>query len=124
LKSLGRFPDHSYEAFFVILEIDGDSTLHYELLPYRILNEGKHIAAMSPEDEKILRKKLDKLSEPLNLGYKEYYRFYRSSKRRKFRPVLGKNHTRNSLSIWFAFLLLRGIRDLSSVFARLWISTD
>ena len=119
MVSLGQFPDHCYQAFFVILHIDDGNNITIEKVPYHILDEGNHIAAMSDDEQVALESKIDNISAPLALDDTAYYTFYRNHKRRKFRPILGKSHIRNKFNIWFTFFVLKGIRGLSGFFARM-----
>jgi len=118
LKTLQKFPDHCYEAFFVILHIDDDKRIRYEKVPYKILDGGCHIAEMSREEAADLEEKCENISQPLDLDIKTYYRFYRKRKRRKFRPILRRNHTRNKLNLWFTFLILASVQRITVISAR------
>ena len=119
LKSLGTFPDHCYEAYFVILHIDEKNNTSYEKVPYKIHANGEQILAMSEDEAAALEKKSQKISAPLNLEYRKYLKFYRGIKRRKFRPILRKSHLWNSFRIWYTFMILSVLRSMTSFFVRI-----
>lgn len=115
LKPLGKFPDHCYEAFIVILHIDEENNMTFEKVPYRIEENGNQIMAMTDEEAAALELKFNEISKPLNLGYEEYYSFFKRNKRRKFRPILGRNHTRNNFKIWYTLFILSSIQKLTAI---------
>lgn len=116
---LREYPEHCYEAFFMVLSMENGSFPRTEIIPYIIENGGKKLVAMDKERRINFHSHLDAVSKATEKEYREYKRFYTSNKIRKFRPTLRKNHQLNKILVFGSSFLIRSIGRISVFIARI-----
>lgn len=116
---LKKYPEHCYSSFFVILNFENKKHINYEIIPYKINEDGTHILKMTNNEEKFFKNRLNNISEPLQLNYKKYRYFYNSKKYRKFRPTLHKCHFLNLIHLKITSIIIKLIHKTSYLSAKL-----
>jgi len=115
---LKKYPEHCYTSFFIILYFKNNGHINYQIIPYKINEDGTQILKMTNDDKKLFQNKLNKISLPLQLNYKKYRSFYNSKKYRKFRPTLHKCHFLNLIHLKINSLIIRFIHKFSYLSAK------
>ena len=88
----------SYHSFFPILHISTAGIKH-EIIPFELNANGAILSFPRSNRVEEIKTQINKISAPLQLGKRDYLRFYKKHRDRKMRKPLTRNHKRNSMNL-------------------------
>ena len=104
--TLVEYPEMSRESMMVTIDLGG-TTPQYDLHPITLDRSGSVVSVPDQEKRKQILSRIQTLSEPLALDYKNYRRFYRQNRKRKLMPTQVKNRFLNRVRLFSYFGFLR-----------------
>jgi len=116
--TLTPYPKKCYKAFFTILNLS-DNNIDYQIYPITMNADCTNIKlAESTEKENIINL-ISKISEPLNLSYSKYIKFYNKNKNRKLLFTLTKSEFINLIITFVAVFIKKTIEFLQKLIFKL-----
>lgn len=96
---LGPYPEKCYRSMFVVLEIDGHGRLRETLYPVVISSDGRRLSIPDEKEQEAILKRVEEISEPLQMEGPAYRKFYNRNKVRKLRFTLGRSERINYIKM-------------------------
>ena len=115
--TLVEYPEISRESMIVTITLEGKKP-HYDIHPITLDRSGSVVSCPDKEKKKQILSRIDTISEPLALGYKNYLHFYKQNKKRKLMPTQVKNRYLNRFRLFSYFSFIRMLQFVEGNLAR------
>lgn len=115
---VSKYRPKSYHSFFPVLHITAES-IKYEIIPFQLNSNGAVLNSVQADQTKAIKKRIKKISRPLELGKKDYLQFYKKHRDRKMRKPLTRSHQRNSMNLKMYRVKYKFISGLESKLANI-----